>query len=107
MKLTVVVQPSTAKNKKYVAVFYDEDSRRLKTVHFGDSRYEDYTQHKDPARREGYLRRHRVQENWEDPYTAGFWSRHLLWEDTSIFAAANKIKSKFGLNLTLQKKRKA
>lgn len=42
---------------------------------------EDYTIHKDPKRRELYIQRHSgMGEDWEDPTTAGFWSRWLLWE---------------------------
>ena len=43
---------SSKKNKKYVVTLKDG-----KKVHFGDSRYEDYTTHKDPDRRLRYQKR--------------------------------------------------
>eukprot|EP00962_Isochrysis_galbana_P017771 scaffold5118_cov118-Isochrysis_galbana.AAC.7 len=51
--------------------------------------------HKDPKRRAAYIARHRVNENWNDPHTAGFWSRWLLWGDhTSLTANARAISKK-------------
>ena len=32
---------------------------------FGDARFEDYTMHKDPDRRERYLLRHKKNEDWD------------------------------------------
>lgn len=50
-----------------------------KAVRFGASGYSDYLQHKDEDRRQRYIERHRKNENWRDPETAGFWSRWILW----------------------------
>ena len=46
---------SDRKNKKYVVVF--QYNNKIKEVNFGDSRYEDFTQHKDPVRKERYIKR--------------------------------------------------
>jgi len=60
-------------------------SGRTKTIHFGDANLKDYTLFR-PAEREErkrlYLARHKATEDWSNPETAGFWSRHLLWGDT-------------------------
>ena len=38
-----------------------------KYVHFGDSRYEDFTQHKDKDRQQKYLNRSsKIKGNWKD-----------------------------------------
>lgn len=67
--------------KKYMAVFKNRKTGREKTVKFGAQGYEDYTIHKDPKRKELYIKRHsKMNENWENPLTAGFWSRWALWE---------------------------
>ena len=55
-----------------------------KTIHFGADGYDDYTTHKDPQRKARYLARHRNNEDWNDPETAGFWARWLLWNKPSI-----------------------
>lgn len=58
--------------------------QRKKTLHIGDSSMEDYTQHKDVKRKMNYILRHYPRENWEDPFSAGFWSRFLLWSHPSF-----------------------
>ena len=66
---------STRKNKKFMIL-----TDKHKWVHFGDSRYEHYTEgHLDENRRDLYQIRHRSSENWRDPDTAGFWSYWFLW----------------------------
>jgi len=81
---------SDRQNKKYYIVT-DEN----KEVHFGDSRYEDYTQHKDPKRKEAYLKRHAENEDWTDINTAGFWSRWYLWNKPSKTEAYKYIRRRF------------
>ena len=85
MKL-ISFRPSPRKHKKFEVIVQDGDT--FHTIHFGDDRYEDYTQSHDKQRRELYLARHKSRENWSDPTTAGFWARHVLWGD-SINLATN------------------
>jgi hypothetical protein len=58
------------------------NSGREKVIYFGDSSLKDYTlfnaKERDERRRL-YLQRHAANENWDDPESAGFWSRWLLW----------------------------
>lgn len=79
-----------------VHLFYSDNPKKKymvlvnkKLIHFGDSRYEDFTQHKDPVRKENYVKRHKMNENWNNPFTAGFWAKHLLWNKSTL---ANSIK---------------
>ena len=67
-----------------------------KTVHFGATGYKDFTQHGDVKRRESYLARHRPNQDWgkSGVGTAGFWSRHLLWEKPTVRGAAKALASK-------------
>ena len=55
-----------------------------KRIAFGQLGAEEFTTHKDEDRHILYLARHKPKENWEDPYTAGFWSRWLLWNKPSL-----------------------
>ena len=48
----VIILPSTRKNKKFMIMNPDN-----KYVHFGDKRYEDFTQHKNKDRQQNYLKR--------------------------------------------------
>jgi hypothetical protein len=72
-----------------------------KSVVFGQRGAQDYTTHKDKARMERYLARHRKRENWtySGRYTAGFWSRHLLWAQPSLAQAKAYIRKKFNIRV--------
>jgi hypothetical protein len=84
---------SNRKNKKW------KITGDFGTVHFGDSRYEDFTQHRDKERRRRYLERHRAREDWTETGidTPGFWSRWLLWNKPTIEESYNHIINKFFL----------
>lgn len=69
-----------------------------KKIHFGAKGYSDYTIHKDPKRKASYIARHKPTENWNDPSSAGFWSRWILWnEPISIEANMKLIHKQFPL----------
>jgi hypothetical protein len=88
----VTVQKSSQKHKKWMVV-----TPKGRTVHFGDDRYQDFTQHGDEERKNAYLRRHASNENWEDPETAGFWARWLLWNKSSLRASLADVRRRFKL----------
>lgn len=72
-------------------------------VHFGDASYEDYTQHKDEERKESYLKRHRPNQNWDDPTTAGFWARWLLWNKPTLNQSIQDTEERFNIHIILEK----
>jgi hypothetical protein len=72
----MIIQNSTHKDKRYMVKFNNG-----KIVHFGLKTGSTYIDHKDKKKRENYLARHKVRENWDDPYSAGALSRWLLWGD--------------------------
>lgn len=88
------IKPSTNPKKKYMAVF-ETDAGRSKTVHFGAAGMSDYTKHRDDARKENYLSRHRTTEDWNKPDTAGALSRWILWNKPTIAASIADYKSRF------------
>ncbi len=53
-----------------------------KYVHFGDSRYEDFTQHKDKDRQQKYLNRSsKIKGNWKDnKCSPNNLSINILWK---------------------------
>lgn len=94
----VNILPSSRQYKKYVATFYDDDKKKVKTVHFGDRRYQDFTQNGgDEQKRANYINRHYKNENWDDPTTAASLSRYVLWEYKDIERAIYHYRKKFGL----------
>jgi len=80
-------------NKKYYII-----TNNNKKVYFGASGYSDYTIHKDEARKQRYINRHK-NEVWTKSGidTAGFWSRWLLWNLQTIKDSYNDIKRRFNI----------
>ena len=98
--MIALLQKSTRKDKRYVVRLQMPDGNR--TIHFGSPSHENYTTHKDPQRREMYLSRHAKRENWEDPSTAGYWSRWMLWEEPRLGDAMKAIAKK-GITVRISK----
>lgn len=69
---------SNRKFKKLSVRVRDPKTGRIKTIHFGDTRYEDYTQHKDRMRRKSFRARHKCQTA-DDKTTARYWACKKLW----------------------------
>ena len=72
----MLIEASNKKTKRFMATYANG-----KVVHFGQKGGQTYIDHKDKAKREAYLARHKAKENWDDPYSAGALSRWLLWGD--------------------------
>jgi hypothetical protein len=91
------IKKSTRSGKKLMATFENLQTGRTKTTHFGAAGMSDFTKHKDEARKQRYLKRHRARENWNDPTTAGALSRWILWNKKSLTASKADFKRRFGL----------
>ena len=101
MKL-IYIKVSTNKNKKLMAKFELENGSQV-TTHFGSKGYKDYTIYykQDPElakqKKESYIARHKVNEDWNDVTSAGALSRFILWEKPTIEASIKYYKNKFNL----------
>lgn len=89
--MTVIVSRAPASSKKKWVATFQDDGRK---VMFGAAGYEDYTIHKNPERMRLYVQRHQRHENWDDKYSAGFWSRWLLWSEPSLSRARQLVEQK-------------
>lgn len=91
------LERSDRPGKKYYAEI--EVNGATRRIYFGDSNARDFTTHNALERDERkrlYLIRHKARENWKDPLTPGFWSRHLLWGDyPSVTKNLELIKKRF------------
>ena len=97
--IKMVVEKGTGKNKKLKAIFYDAEGKKIKTTQFGDSRYEDYTQHKDKKRRSKYRDRHKKDLEKGDYMSAGYLSYYILWgTSTNRNTNIKQYKKMFKLN---------
>lgn len=86
----IILTKSPLPKKKFRAIFVGNG----KHVDFGARGYSDYTIHRDASRMKRYLERHRrMGENWtfSGRYSAGFWSRWLLWSRPSIESAIDLV----------------
>ena len=80
--------------KKWKAVFTKDDGK-TKTVHFGSSMHQDFTQHKNLERRRLYRQRHE-KDLKGDPMRAGYLSYYILWGDsTNLQTNLKAFKNKF------------
>ena len=93
----VQLKKSEIDGKKYTAIFFDENRKKIKTTHFGAVGYDDYTKHRDDERKQRYLERHSKNENWGDYKSAGSLSRYILWNKPSVSASYNDYLKKFNL----------
>ena len=59
MVQTYVLRKSSRASKKFMITTPEE-----KKIHFGAKNYEDYTIHKNGARKHNYINRHSVNEDW-------------------------------------------
>lgn len=95
----VKITKSIIDSKKYTAIFYDENKKKIKTTSFGQAGAKDYTTHGADAeeRKKLYLERHKTNENWADYKSAGSLSRFLLWNKPTFTASYNDYLKKFKL----------
>jgi hypothetical protein len=94
MKL-ISIKPSTRADKKMMAIFLGDSGEHI--VHFGAKGYEDYTTSLSEVKKEAYIKRHQVRENFNSPYTAGALSRWILWNKPTIKASITDYKKRFKL----------
>ena len=79
--MKVEIKKSTKQDKKLMAIFTDNNGKKITTTHFGAKGMTDFTIHKDKERRERYIRRHKRDLRTGDPTRAGFLSMYVLWGD--------------------------
>ena len=99
--MNVTIMKSDKIDKKFKAIVKDKDSK--KTVHFGQAGASDMTKHGDEKRKDIYISRHKKNENWNRSGldTAGFYSKHLLWNKDSFDKSFKNLKKKFpSINFT-------
>jgi hypothetical protein len=82
---------------KYIVTLLNNQTRRQKKIKFGAFGMSDYTIHKDIKRKTLYETRHIVRENWNDPGTAGFWSKWILWNKPTVDASLKETIQRFNL----------
>jgi hypothetical protein len=108
MKLLKIMN-SPITTKKWRAVF-KTDQGKEKTTDFGSSGMRDFTLINNKTSKfylpkiidrnvvkDSYLRRHKKNENWNNPMSAGALSRWLLWDKKTMKSSIANFKKKFNL----------
>ena len=83
--MIVIIKKSTNNNKKYDAYFPD------KKISFGAAGYLDFTISKNTEQKKRYIERHKKNENWNNPETAGYLARFILWNKPTIKESINTL----------------
>jgi hypothetical protein len=102
MKL-ISIKPSDRKNKRYVAEFCMCNgeskckSNERKRTHFGFRGGSTYIDNKDDKKKDAYIARHKVNENWNDPTSAGALARYILWNKPTLKESIADYKKRFNL----------
>ena len=96
--MKINVSKSDNPKKKYKIVLTYDDGK-TKTIHIGQAGADDFTKTGDTAQKDRYITRHKKNENWTKSGidTAGFWSRWLLWNKSSLSASKKDIENKFNV----------
>ena len=98
MTKLISVTHSSAKGKKYTAVFETNAGKR-KTVHFGAAGMDDYTLTHNEEQRKHYRARHEKDLHTSDPTRAGYLSYFLLWgNSTSLKENISQYKKRFHMS---------
>jgi len=97
--MKVTISNSTNPKKKLMAIFTNDDGKKVKTTHFGQANADDYTITKDKEQRTRYRNRHKKDLDTNDYKKAGYLSWFLLWGDsTSLQENIKSYKKRFNLN---------
>ena len=92
---TYILKKSNRKNKKYVIEMDNMEH------HFGDSRYEDFTTHKNIERKKRYIIRTKNQPN-TSIHSPSFWSLNLLWNKNTLSDRIKDIESRFNIKIIVK-----
>jgi len=94
--MKVIIKPSTNKDKKLMAVFYDGD-KKVKTIHFGLKGSTTYLDTGDKKLREAYRARHKKVYDKSPPMSASRLSYEIIWGETQdINKNTASYKKKYG-----------
>ena len=74
----ISLKKSNKPNKKLVITFTEPNL----TIHFGSKNSSTFLDHHDKLKRSNYLKRHKVNEDWNQ-VNAGSLSAYILWGDSS------------------------
>ena len=96
--MKVKITDSTNPKKKLMAIFLDDNNKKVKTSHFGQAGADDYTITNDKEQRTRYRIRHKKDLDTNDYKKAGYLSWFLLWNKPTLTESIKDYKKRFNLN---------
>ena len=95
MNRLIGISLSSRPDKKLMAVFSLEGKQKI--IHFGSKDSQTFAEGADDLKRLNYVKRHKVREDFNNPFTAGSLAYHILWTERSMKKAIENYKNKFDL----------
>lgn len=95
MNKLVGISLSSRPDKKLMAVFSLDGKQKI--IHFGSKDSQTFAEGADDLKRQNYVKRHKVREDFNNPFSAGSLAYHILWTERSIQKAIQDYKNKFDL----------
>lgn len=98
----VIIKKLNHGPKKYIAEIHYLD--KIKKVTFGAKGYKDYTKYPSSVRdkhKKAYIARHKDNENWLNPLSAGFYARYILWNKPTIDKSIRNLNRRF-INISVK-----
>jgi len=101
--ITAVLTKSQKPEKRFKVIVEDDFKNKKKTIHFGSGKPKGkgaYIDHNDDKIKDAWIARHKVRENWEDYFTAGFWSKWVLWNKKTLKESLEDLEKRFKIELS-------
>ena len=94
------LEKSNRKDKKYMVSYINQDTKKINTIHFGAKGMSDYILSKgDDEKKQRYIKRHQVNEDWTDLTKAGTWSRYILWGEKTLKKSIKEMEKLFRIKI--------
>ena len=96
---SIRITASRNKNKRFDAVFTNKSDASVHRVSFGQFGGSTFIDHRDKTKQSAYLKRHTINEDWRDPFSAGALSRWILWNKPTLEASLRDYSRRFGIKV--------
>jgi len=94
------LEKSNRKDKKYMVSYINQETGKLNTIHFGAKGMSDFILSKgDEKKKERYIKRHQVNEDWTDLKKSGTWSRYILWRKNTLKKSIKEMEKLFRIKI--------
>jgi hypothetical protein len=97
METKIYLTPAKSKLKKIDANIINSSGKKKK-ISFGSKGASDYTINKNPKTKSNYIKRHQVNEDWNN-LNPGSFSRYLLWNKPTLSASIKDMEHKFKVKI--------